>query len=69
MNARRTTSTKAGWTKMDRLTYQHVSGLKVRRNVNTNRWEVIGASENDGSSYSSLWLAMHYANGTKAEWK
>jgi hypothetical protein len=68
MTHRVTRSTKNGWTKTDRYTYCHVSGLRVIRNVNTNRWTVAGASANDGAEYKTLWLAMYAANKTAAEW-
>lgn len=68
MNTRITKSTKAGWAKTNKYTYQHVSGLRVRRDVNTNRWEVMGASENDGYTYGTLWAAMSAANKTPTEW-
>jgi hypothetical protein len=65
----RTVSTKAGWTKTDRNTYTHETGIRVIRNVNERMWYVAGASKYDGHAWRSLWMAMHFAAQTPAEWQ
>lgn len=61
----RLTSTKDGWKRTGRHEYQHATGLRIRQDVNTRRWEVIGASAMDGDTFRTMALAMHYATRTK----
>lgn len=65
---RRIKSTLEGWTKIDRFTYRHTTGVRVIRDCNTRLWIVAGASANDGNAYTSLWAAAYAANKTPAQW-
>lgn len=68
MMNRRVKSTKQGWTKIDRTTYQHESGLQLVRDVNRNLWVVRGSSEWNGYGWARLWAAMEIAANTPAQW-
>ncbi len=67
-NKARTVSTMEGWTKTDRQTYTHYTGLRLIRDTNRRLWVVAGASQHDGRAWSALWVAMHYAAKTPAAW-
>lgn len=68
MMNRRTKSTKQGWTKTDRYTYAHESGVKLVRDVNRNLWVVEGACEWSGYGWPTLWIAMSFAAETPANY-
>jgi len=66
MMNRRTKSTKQGWTKTDRHTYVHESGVKLVRDVNRSVWVVEGCSKWSGYGWPALWVAMSFAAATPA---
>lgn len=68
MRQRVTKADLTEWTKTDRYTYTHKTGVRVIRDCNTRLWFVAGASANDGYGYSSLWAAVYAANRTPANW-
>lgn len=59
-----TNSTMIGWVKTGRGEYTHETGCKVVRN--SQGWEVRGAMQNDGNTYSTMWVAMEAAASTPA---
>ena len=48
--------TSGAWVKLGRQHYRHVSGIEIAYDCNQWTWKV-----SDGSSYSLLWVARHWA--------